>query len=72
MIVAAAFAAVLIAAGAWWLWPATKSSPTPAVAATTSIAQPLVAPRLSIVVLPFANLGNDPEQQYSRTGSPRI
>jgi adenylate cyclase len=23
-----------------------------------------VAPRLSIVVLPFANLGNDPEQQY--------
>jgi TolB-like protein/class 3 adenylate cyclase/cytochrome c-type biogenesis protein CcmH/NrfG len=25
---------------------------------------PIVAPRLSIVVLPFANLGNDPEQQY--------
>ena len=30
------------------------------------------APRLSIVVLPFANLGDDPEQQYSPTGSPRI
>src|SRR6202041_3306361 len=29
-----------------------------------SISQPAVAPRLSIVVLPFANLGNDPEQQY--------
>src|SRR5207245_2909233 len=29
-----------------------------------SISQPLVAPRLSIVVLPFANLNNDPEQQY--------
>src|SRR5262249_7602767 len=27
-------------------------------------AQPLVAPRLSIVVLPFANLSNDPDQQY--------
>ena len=30
----------------------------------TPIAQPAVAPRLSIVVLPFANLSNDPEQQY--------
>jgi DNA-binding winged helix-turn-helix (wHTH) protein len=29
---------------------------TPAVAAATSIAQPLVAPRMSIVVMPFANL----------------
>ena len=27
-----------------------------------------VAPRLSIVVLPFANLGNDPEQQYLADG----
>jgi adenylate cyclase len=34
------------------------------MAAATSIAQPLVAPRMSIVVLPFANLSNDPEQQY--------
>lgn len=29
-----------------------------------SRAQPFVAPRLSIVVLPFANLNNDPDQQY--------
>jgi adenylate cyclase len=29
-----------------------------------SIAQPTAAPRLSIVVLPFANRSNDPEQQY--------
>jgi TolB-like protein len=28
----------------------------------------LQAPRLSIVVLPFANLGNDPEQQYFADG----
>ena len=31
-----------------------------------------VRPRLSIVVLPFANLSNDPEQQYFADGSPRI
>jgi TolB-like protein len=33
-----------------------------------SISQPLVAPRLSIVVLPFANLSNDPDQQYFADG----
>jgi adenylate cyclase len=30
--------------------------------------QPAVAPRLSIVVLPFTNLSNDPEQQYFAHG----
>jgi adenylate cyclase len=40
------------------------SSVPPAV----SIAQPTAAPRLSIVVLPFANLSNDPEQQYFADG----
>ena len=61
---AAAVAGLLtIAAGAWWLWLATKPSSTPSVAAATSLAQPLVAPRLSIVVLPFTNLSNDPDQQ---------
>jgi adenylate cyclase len=59
---------LVIAASAWWLWPATKPSPAPTVAAATSIAQPFVAPRLSIVVLPFANLSNDPEQQYFADG----
>jgi adenylate cyclase len=33
-----------------------------------SIVQPLVAPRLSIVVLPFSNLSNDPDQQYFADG----
>jgi TolB-like protein/Tfp pilus assembly protein PilF len=32
------------------------------------ISEPSVAPRLSIVVLPFANLSNDPEQQYFADG----
>jgi adenylate cyclase len=62
----AAIAALVIAAGAWWLWPATKS--TPAVTAATPIAQPVTAPRLSIVVLPFANFSNDPDQQYFADG----
>jgi adenylate cyclase len=67
--VAAAVVAVLVAAvGGWWLWPTTRPSPTPAVAATASIAQPLVAPRLSIVVLPFANLSNDTSQRYFADG----
>jgi TolB-like protein/class 3 adenylate cyclase len=64
----AAAAALIIAASGWWFWPSTKPSATPAMAAATSIAQPLVAPRLSIVVLPFANLSNDPEQQYFADG----
>jgi adenylate cyclase len=34
----------------------------------TAIPQPAAAPRLSIVVLPFANLSNDPEQQYFADG----
>jgi TolB-like protein len=42
--------------------PASASSPPPRTS------QPTVAPRLSIVVLPFANLGNDPEQQYFADG----
>jgi adenylate cyclase len=61
---AAAVAVLVIALGAWWLWPTTKPSLTPTVATATPNSQPLVAPRMSIVVLPFANLNNDPEQQY--------
>jgi TolB-like protein/class 3 adenylate cyclase len=39
----------------------------PSAPAAPPISQP-VAPRLSIVVLPFANLGNDPEQRYFADG----
>jgi adenylate cyclase len=56
---AAALAALLIviAGGAWWFlianWPASVATKAPAEAA-----------RLSVVVLPFANLSGDPGQDY--------
>src|SRR5215472_12925342 len=74
-----AAAALIVACIAWWFLPATtffpgagkptdQASAASASAATVpapaAISQPLVAPRLSIVVLPLANLGNDPDQQY--------
>jgi TolB-like protein/class 3 adenylate cyclase len=42
--------------------PAAKMSPA------ASISQPIVTPRLSIVVLPFTNLSDDREQQYFADG----
>ena len=47
---------------------AVAALPTPTVQAALPVSQPAVAPRLSIVVLPFTNLGNDPEQQYFADG----
>ena len=56
---AAALAALLvvIAGGAWWLFDANR----PASVAANA---PAEAARLSIVVLPFANLSGDPGQDY--------
>src|SRR6202035_3481809 len=42
--------------------------PAPSVLPIPPISQPAAVPRLSIVVLPFTNLGNDPEQQYFADG----
>jgi TolB-like protein len=42
--------------------------PAPRVPFAAPTSQPPVAPRLSIVVLPFSNLSNDPEQQYFADG----
>jgi TolB-like protein/class 3 adenylate cyclase/Tfp pilus assembly protein PilF len=62
----AAAAAILIAAGGggWWLWLARQ----PEATAVGSPSQPYSAPRLSLVVLPFANLSDDPEQEYFADG----
>ncbi|HEX4616251.1 MAG TPA: tetratricopeptide repeat protein, partial [Stellaceae bacterium] len=43
-------------------------SPRASVSSAGSSSPPVAAPRLSIVVLPFANLSNDPEQQYFADG----
>jgi adenylate cyclase len=76
-IVAAAMLVIVCVAG--WLWQAAtarsgagtppaqaaaSASLMPTAPVGTSIPQPLVAPRLSIVVLPFTNLSNEPDQQY--------
>jgi adenylate cyclase len=45
--------------------------PARAKRATASVPDKSAPPRLSIVVLPFANIGGDPEQEHSSTGSPR-
>jgi TolB-like protein/Tfp pilus assembly protein PilF len=52
---------LIIAGGGWWLWSSAKA---PSTTATATPAAPAAARRLSIVVLPFSNLGHDPAQQY--------
>ncbi len=59
--VVAATLALIVAGGAWWL---NKGAPSPAITAE----QTLTAPRLSMVVLPFANLSNDRQQEYFADG----
>ena len=51
-----------------WRPEAVTDLPAATVPHAASIPQQTVAPRLSIVVLPFANLSNDPEQQYFADG----
>jgi adenylate cyclase len=50
---------ILIASGAWWFLGANRPVPVPANAPP-----PLAVQRFSLVVLPFANLGGDPAQDY--------
>jgi adenylate cyclase len=51
-----------------WRPEGLASLPAANAPSTTATSLPVVAPRLSIVVLPFANLSNDPEQQYFADG----
>src|SRR5207248_6902540 len=52
--------------GYWNVWKTLRTDVFPDKQQTQreATARPDIAPRLSLVVLPFANLNNDPEQDY--------
>jgi adenylate cyclase len=50
---------IVIAASTWWLLSTNRPAPV-----ASNAPSPLAAQRLSIVVLPFANLSGDPAQDY--------
>jgi len=54
---------VVIAGGGWWFLNSNRPAPV-----ASNAPQPLAAQRLSIVVLPFANLSGDPSQDYFADG----
>ena len=66
---AAALVAVVIGAS-WFGWHQFAPPPAPATAPVAAVADEKLAraPRLSIIVLPFANLSGDPEQDYFADG----
>jgi adenylate cyclase len=69
-LIAVIAAAIGIGSALWWVWPKSHPSAVPVQASVATSAQhpPAIeaksAPRLSIVVLPFSNMSNDPDQEY--------
>ena len=66
-IVAGVALAILVVAATWWTYKA-PLSPTAPVTAMASAPPPASAPRLSIVVLPFADLSEGGGQQFFADG----
>src|SRR5262245_27912429 len=68
---AMAAVALVLAGIGWWVSSARRPSttePATVAVAAASFVQAQTAPRLSIVVPPFANLSNDPDHQYLADG----
>jgi TolB-like protein/class 3 adenylate cyclase len=73
MIGGAGMLGVVLVGAAWWSWPRGNPVVATAVAPATPGSLPSrtgekAAPPLSLVVLPFANMSNDPEQEYFADG----
>ena len=63
--------AAVCAAGLWMVWARTEHENALPSTLATSVPKPIIQanpPRLSIVVLPFANAAPDPEQEYFAEG----
>jgi adenylate cyclase len=60
--------ALIVGTGAWWLWPSLKAPPASVSRPSPEKSSSAAARRLSIVVLPFANMSGDKDQQYFADG----
>ncbi|WP_336490989.1 adenylate/guanylate cyclase domain-containing protein [Methylobacterium nigriterrae] len=69
LLLTAGVATLLVAGGlGWWSWSTHKAPDAQTGAALQASSTPKPVPGLSLVVLPFANLSNDPEQDFFADG----